>query len=115
MASAAPTLALIDRNEEAFILRNAHGDKALAAKVHQLYHDRSYAHIREQYKKDPTGIEATAKACRMCYRNSTSIREMPVRSQHCARTPSPLATLRHQSGAPLLTLKSNNAKLSAPT
>lgn len=56
------TLALIDRNEEAFVLRNAHGDRALTAKVRQLYHDRSYADFREQYKKDPTGIEATCQS-----------------------------------------------------
>ena len=57
-----PSLALIDRNAQALILRNSHGDNSLAAKVRQLYHDRSYADFREQYRRDPEGIEATCKS-----------------------------------------------------
>jgi hypothetical protein len=48
-------LALIDRNAEALILRNSHGDRSLATKVRQLCDDRAYADFREQYRQDPGG------------------------------------------------------------
>jgi hypothetical protein len=55
------SLDLIERNAKAVVLRNAHRDKVLAAKVQALYRARAEIALRVRYLKDPAQVEQICK------------------------------------------------------